>query len=71
MAREAVKSLIALAGVPSVVAYYGGVERTEGDIMIVKIQPHYEVSKDGYKVSVRISDCRVANVSLDFENTPL
>lgn len=71
VAREAVKFLVALADVPNVVAYYGGVESTQGDVTIVNVQPHFQHTKDWYKVSVRTSDCRVTNVSLFLEKLPI
>ncbi|MGZ3797519.1 MAG: hypothetical protein ACXVB1_14205 [Pseudobdellovibrionaceae bacterium] len=71
IAREAVKSLIALSDVPTVVNYYGGVESTQNSITVVNVQPHYQNYKDWYKVTVRNSDCRVTNVSLFQEKLPI
>lgn len=70
VARDSVKALIAIAQVPTVVVYYGGVESEENGIMLVNIQPHYQTTKDWYKVSVRTTDCRAVNVSLFAENIP-
>lgn len=71
IAREAVKGLIALADVPKVIAYYGGVQSNEGGITIVNVQPHFQYTKDWYKVSVRNSDCRVMNAALFLEKLPI
>ncbi len=71
IAREAVKSLIALADVPNVEAYYGGVQNDLNGLMTINVQPHYKFSKDWYKVTIRNSDCRVVNINLFLENLPL
>jgi len=71
IAREAVKSLIALSDVPNVIAYYGGVQNDANGMTVVNVQPHYQYTKDWYKVSVRNSDCRVINVSLFLEKLPI
>ncbi len=71
IAREAVKSLIELADVPSVVAYYGSVQSDEDGVSVVNVQPHFQYSKDWYKVSIRNSDCRLTNISLFQEKLPL
>lgn len=71
IAREAVKSMIALADVPNVVNYYGGVDSFDGGFTVVNVQPHFQFSKDWYKVSVRDSDCRVTNVTLFAEHLPI
>lgn len=71
IAREAVKALVALAQLPNVISYYGGVESEVDDITVVNILPHYQNTKDWYKVSVRNSDCRVTNISLFQEELPL
>ncbi|MGZ3634285.1 MAG: hypothetical protein ACXVAJ_08170 [Parachlamydiaceae bacterium] len=71
IAREAVRSLMALANAPNVEAYYGGVESDQNGIMTVNVQPHFKLNKDWYKVVIRNSDCRVMNVSLFLENLPI
>lgn len=71
IAREAVKALIALADVPNVEAYYGGVESNQNGLMTVNVQPHFKFTKDWYKVVIRNSDCRVITVSLVHENLPI
>lgn len=71
IAREAVKSLIALADVPPVEVYYGGAESNDSGYMTVNVQPHFKLTKDWYKVIIRNSDCRVVNVSLFLENLQL
>ena len=70
IARDAVKSLIALAAVPKVINYFGGATTVNG-VTVVNVQAHYEESKDWYKVTVRNSDCRVTDVTLLQENLPL
>jgi hypothetical protein len=71
IAREAVKSLVALADIPSVEGYFGGVESDEDGLMTVNVQPHFKFTKDWYKVIVRNSDCRVMSVRLFLENLPI
>lgn len=71
VAREAVKSLVALSGALSNVEYWGGVKESRDGKMIVRIEPHFESSKDLYDVEVRISDCRVLKVELLTESLPL
>lgn len=70
IAREAVKSLIALADIPVVEVYYGGVENNQNEFMVVNVQPVFKFTKDWYKVTIRNSDCRVMNASLFLENLP-
>lgn len=64
VAREAVKSLIAIAAVPKVVDYFGGVQNEENGHTVVNVQPRFEFTKDWYKVTIRNSDCRVTNIIL-------
>lgn len=71
IAREAVKSLIALADVPNVEAYYGGVQGEQDGFVTVNVQPHFKFTKDWYKVVIRNSDCRVTSANLFLENLPL
>jgi hypothetical protein len=71
IARDAVKALVALADVPNVIAYYGGVESDSDSAMVVHVQPHYQYTKDWYKVTVRKSDCRVLGATLFQEDVPL
>jgi hypothetical protein len=71
VAREATKSLIALADVPNVVSYHGSAEDSGNGTTLVTVQPHYLYTKDWYKVSVRNSDCRVLGITLFAEDLPL
>jgi hypothetical protein len=70
IARDAVKSLIALADVPNVETYYGGTQGEDNGQTIVNIQPCFQYTKDWYKVTIRNSDCRVTNVTLFLEKLP-
>jgi hypothetical protein len=69
VARDAVKALIALTD-QKVVSYYGGaksnVKYTE-----VTVEPHYESTKDIYKVQIRNADCQVLKVDLKAEKVPI
>jgi hypothetical protein len=71
IALEGVKALVALADLPNVVAYHGGIARNEGATTIVNVQPHFQHAKDWYKVSIRHSDCRVINIQLFAEKLPI
>ena len=70
-ARNAVKALISLSDLPHVIAYWGGVQKHENGYTVLTVQPHYEKTKDWYKVTVRNSDCRVMDTVLIAENMPL
>lgn len=70
VARQVVKSLIAIEDIKGVKALYGGALRPTDNDVIFKIEPHYETTKDSYEVVLRSKDCRVLGVRLIGQSLP-